>query len=87
MTEAISKRTRDTSQTIQERIAATHVIELGVDLDAMPVISNIFRVSVLFHNLADQVAKYLLIPLTILFNLIFALSENLVHNGFNFTAI
>ena len=47
-------KSRDTSKTIQERIAATHVNALGVDLDAMAVISNVFRVSVLFHNEAEK---------------------------------
>ncbi|NKB61586.1 MAG: MarR family transcriptional regulator [Gammaproteobacteria bacterium] len=50
----MTEKSRDTSRTIQERIATTHVNELGVDLDAMAVISNIFRVSVLFHNLAEK---------------------------------
>lgn len=45
---------RDTSKTIQERIATTHVKELEVDVDAMAAISNIFRVSVLFRNLAEK---------------------------------
>lgn len=46
--------TRNTSKTIQERVAATHVQALDVDLDAMAVISNIFRVSVKFRNQAEQ---------------------------------
>ncbi|NKB76918.1 MAG: MarR family transcriptional regulator [Gammaproteobacteria bacterium] len=50
----MTTKPRDTSKTIQERIAATHVNELGVDLGAMAVISNIFRVSVLFHNQAEK---------------------------------
>ena len=50
----MSANPRDTSKTIQERIAATHVNELGIDLDAMAVVSNIFRVSVLFHNEAEK---------------------------------
>ncbi len=45
---------RDTSRTIQERIATTHVKDLDVDIDAMAAISNIFRVSVLFRNLAEK---------------------------------
>ncbi len=45
---------RDTSKTIQERIATTHVKDLDVDIDAMAAISNIFRVSVLFRNIAEK---------------------------------
>lgn len=45
---------RDTSQTIQERIAATHVNSLDVDLDSMAAISNIFRVAVMFRNLSER---------------------------------
>lgn len=45
---------RDTSKTIQERIATTHVSNLGVDINAMAAISNIFRVSVLFRNMAEK---------------------------------
>jgi len=50
----VPAKSRDTSKTIQERIAATHVNALGVDLDAMAVVSNIFRVSVLFRNQAEK---------------------------------
>jgi len=46
--------TRNTSRTIQERIATTHVQALDVDLNAMAAISNIFRVSVKFRNQAEQ---------------------------------
>lgn len=45
---------RDTSKTIQERIATTHVRSLEVDVDAMAAISNIFRVSVMFRNRAEK---------------------------------
>ncbi len=45
---------RDSSKTIQERIATTHVKELDVDIDAMAAISNIFRVAVLFRNMAEK---------------------------------
>ena len=45
---------RDTSKTIQERIATTHVRDLDVDIDAMAAISNIFRVAVMFRNLAEK---------------------------------
>ena len=48
------KQTRNTSKTLQERIATTHVKDLAVDIDAMAVISNIFRISVLFHNQAEK---------------------------------
>ncbi len=50
----MSNRKRDASKTVQERIAATHVNAPGIDLDAMAVITNIFRVSVLFHNEAEK---------------------------------
>ena len=45
---------RDSSKTIQERIASTHVKELDVDIDAMAAISTIFRVAVLFRNMAEK---------------------------------
>lgn len=45
---------RDTSKTIQERVATTHVKNLDVDTTAMAAISNIFRVSVLFRNQAEK---------------------------------
>lgn len=45
---------RDTSLTIQERIATTHVRDLDVDLDAMAAISNVFRVAVAFRNQAEK---------------------------------
>ncbi len=48
------KNSLDTSKTIQERIAATHVKNLDVDIAAMAAISNIFRISVLFHNQAEK---------------------------------
>ncbi|MCY3768469.1 MAG: MarR family transcriptional regulator [Gammaproteobacteria bacterium] len=47
-------KSRDTSKTIQESIATTHVAALDVDMDAMAAISNVFRVSVLFHNQAEK---------------------------------
>jgi len=46
--------TRNTDQTIQERIATTHVQSLDVDLNAMAVISNVFRLSVSFRNQAER---------------------------------
>ena len=48
------KAKRDTSKTIQERIATTHVQSLDTDIDAMAAISNVFRVSVLFRNHAEK---------------------------------
>lgn len=45
---------RNTSKTIQERIAISHVSNLGLDIDAMSAISNVFRVSVLFRNQAEK---------------------------------
>jgi DNA-binding MarR family transcriptional regulator len=45
---------RDTSKTIQERIATTHVKDLDVDVDAMAIISKVFRVAVLFRNHAEK---------------------------------
>lgn len=45
---------RDSSQSIQERIATTHVRDLDVDLDAMAAISNVFRVAVLFRSHAEK---------------------------------
>ena len=45
---------RDTSQTLEERISTTHVQSLDVDLTAMAVITNVFRVSVMFRNLAER---------------------------------
>lgn len=45
---------RDASKTIQERIATTHVKDLDIDIEAMAVISNVFRVSVLFRNQAER---------------------------------
>ena len=50
----MSLPSRDSSKTIQERIATTHVSDLDVDIDAMAAISNVFRVSVLFRNLAEK---------------------------------
>ena len=50
----MAKHSRDSSKTIQERIATTHVKDLDVDVDAMAAISNIFRVSVLFRNQAEK---------------------------------
>ena len=44
----------DSTPTIQERIAATHVRDLDIDTDAMAVISNVFRVAVLFRNTAEK---------------------------------
>lgn len=46
--------TRDASRTLQERIASSHVEPLGVDLDAMAAISNVFRVSTLFRKIAER---------------------------------
>lgn len=43
-----------TSRTIEERIAQTHIKNLPVNLDASAVISNIFRVAVMFRNRAEQ---------------------------------
>ena len=45
---------RDTSKTLQERVATSHVKPLGVDLDAMAAISNIFRVATLFRKTAER---------------------------------
>jgi DNA-binding MarR family transcriptional regulator len=50
----MARHSRDSSKTIQERIATTHVKDLDVDVDAMAAISNIFRVSVLFRNQAEK---------------------------------
>jgi MarR family transcriptional regulator, organic hydroperoxide resistance regulator len=50
----MAQHPRDTSKTIQERIATTHVRDLDVDIDAMAAISNVFRVSVLFRNQAEK---------------------------------
>ncbi len=45
---------RNTSKTIEERIATTHVQTLDVDLHAMAIVSNIFRVAVRFRNQAEK---------------------------------
>ena len=45
---------KDSTKTIQERIAATHVRNLDINMDAMAVITNVFRVSVLFRNTAER---------------------------------
>lgn len=50
----MASHSRDTSRTIQERVATTHVRDLDVDIDAMAAISNVFRVSVLFRNHAEK---------------------------------
>ena len=50
----MAAKSRNTSKTIQESMAATHVAALDVDLDAMAAISNVFRVSVLFRNQAEK---------------------------------
>lgn len=54
MTAPMAGNRRDASLTIQERIAATHVCDLDVDLDAMAAISNVFRVALLFRNQAEK---------------------------------
>ena len=45
---------REPTKTLQERIAATHVRDLDIDTNAMAVISNVFRVAVLFRNTAEK---------------------------------
>ena len=50
----MSAAARDTSQTMQERIATTHVRDLDVDVDAMAAISNLFRVTNLFRGAAEK---------------------------------
>lgn len=50
----VSAGSRNTSKTIQERIAISHVSDLGLDIRAMSAISNVFRVSVLFRNQAEK---------------------------------
>jgi len=42
------------AQTMQERIAVTHVRDLDIDADAMAVISNVFRVAALFRATAEK---------------------------------
>lgn len=42
------------SRTIEERIAQTHIKNLPVNLEASAVVSNIFRVAVMFRNRAEQ---------------------------------
>ena len=54
MSGTMRDKARDASRTIQERIAATHVRKLDVDVNAMAAISNIFRVAVLFRNTAER---------------------------------
>lgn len=48
------QQTGNSSRTIEERIAQTHIKNLPVNLDASAVISNIFRVAVMFRNRAEQ---------------------------------
>ena len=45
---------RNPSKTLQERIATTQVKSMGVDLHAMAVISNIFRVAALFRSRTER---------------------------------